>query len=68
MNSAGRACLLVAVSGAILLGGCGRKGGLEDPRSAPDAISQGVDPATGAAIEPLPSTEPRGFVLDPLIR
>jgi len=68
VTSASKALVLAAVCSMLLVGGCGRKGSLEDPRSGPDAVNEGIDPGTGAGIEPLPQTQPDGFPLDPLIR
>jgi len=68
LKSASKALVLAAVCSALLVGGCGRKGALEDPRGGPDAVREGIDPGAGAGIQPLPQTQPEEFPLDPLIR
>ena len=63
---------LILLLAAFAVAGCGRKGSLEDPGSAPVADSMLPDTVLGTIARPATPKEPtppldKPFVLDPLI-
>ncbi|MBN9673233.1 lipoprotein [Roseibium aggregatum] len=59
---------IVGLCAALTLGGCGRKGSLENP-SKPTTATAAVDPADAAApVEPADPQSEKSFFLDFLIK